>query len=84
MWLGVGGSVLVGGVAAAIVGSRFEPRAVGLVEGTNDSTTMPPGSTFIADERSKGRAWIVGGSVAANLGAAALVTGIVLLVRRRR
>ncbi len=83
-WIGGGAVVMAGGIAAIIVGTQFEPRAIDLVTGTNDSTSMPPGSTFIERERDKGRGWIIGGSVATALGTAALVTGIVLLVRRRR
>jgi len=83
-WIGAGTTILVGGIAALVVGTRFEPRARALVQGTNDSTTMSPGAEFIAAERDKGRGWVVGGSVAATVGAAALITGIALLVRSRR
>lgn len=84
IWIGSGGVLLAGGIAALIVGSRFGPRATDLVRDAGDSTTMAPGSTFINDEQRKGTAWMVSGGAVAAVGVTALVIGIVRLARDRK
>ncbi len=83
-WIGGGAAVFVGGVVAAVVGSRFEPRAAQQVRDAGDSTSESPGKAFIDRERSKGTGWIAAGSAVAVVGTAAIVTGVVLLLRERR
>ncbi len=84
VWIGSGGALIAGGLTALIVGSRFGPRATDQVMDVGDSTSMPPGSTFISDERRKGTGWMVTGGVIAAAGVAALVVGIVRLTRDRK
>ncbi len=84
VWIGSGGVLLAGGIAALIVGSRFGPRATDLVRDAGDSTTMAPGSTFIGDERRKGTAWMATGGAIAAVGVTALVIGIVRFARDRK
>ncbi len=83
-WIGGGAALLVGGVIAAVVGSRFRPRAVQQVRDAGDSTTESPGKDFIDRERAKGTGWIAAGSAIAVVGTAAIVTGVVFLIRERR
>ena len=83
-WIAGGGAILAAGTATVIVGALFEPRAVAQVRDAGDSTDVPPGSTFIADEQRKGTAWIATGSVIAAVGMSALVFGIVRLARDRK
>lgn len=84
VWIGGGATLLAGGLAAVIAGSRFEPRAVSTVKDAGDSTAEPPGSLFIDEERKKGTGWMAAGGVIAAVGTTALVIGIVRLVRQRR
>lgn len=83
-WIGSGGVLFAGGITAVILGSRFGPRATDQVMGAGDPTGMPPGSTFISDERRKGTAWMATGGTVAAIGVAALVIGIVRLTRDRK
>ncbi|MEM6291675.1 MAG: hypothetical protein AAGA54_10435 [Myxococcota bacterium] len=83
-WIAGGGSILAAGTAVVVVGALFEPRASAQVRDAGDSTTVPPGSTFIAQEQRKGTAWIATGSVIAAVGMSALVFGIVRLARDRK
>lgn len=80
-WIGVGATVLAGGVGAIIAGSRFRPRAVDDVRQAGDSTSDPEAQGFIDEETRKGNGWMIAGSVLATAGAAALIVGIVRLVR---
>jgi len=84
VWIGGGATVLAGGLAAVIAGSRFKPRAISTVNDAGDSTSEPPGSVFIEDERKKGVGWMAAGGVLAAVGTTALVFGIVRLVRDRK
>ncbi len=83
VWLGGGGALLAGGVAGIIIGSRFTPRAEQMVLDSGMPADQPPSSTFLDDERSKGNAWMIAGGVVAAAGTAALIVGIVRLVRDR-
>lgn len=83
-WLGSGGVLLGGGIAALILGSQFGPRATDQVMNAGDSTSTSPGSTFISAERRKGTAWMVTGGTVATIGMTALVIGIVRLARDRK
>jgi len=84
VWIGSGGVLFSGGIAALIAGSRFGPRATDQVTSAGDSTTMAPGSTFIGDERRKGTAWMATGGAVAAAGVTALIIGIVRLARDRK
>ncbi len=83
VWLGGGGALLAGGIAGIIIGSRFTPRAEQMVLDSGMPADQPPSSTFLDDERSKGSAWMIAGGVVAAAGTAALIVGIVRLVRDR-
>lgn len=84
VWFGSGGVLFGGGIAALIVGSRFGPRATDQVTSAGDPTSVPPGSDFIDAERRKGTAWMATGGALAAVGVAALVVGIVRVVRDRK
>ena len=83
VWLGGGGALLAGGVAGIIIGSRFTPRAEQMVIDSGMPADQPPSSTFLDEERSKGNAWMIAGGAVAAVGTAALVLGIVRLIRDR-
>ncbi|MCR9164925.1 MAG: hypothetical protein ACE37F_30720 [Nannocystaceae bacterium] len=83
VWIAGGGALLAGGLAGIIIGSRFTPRAEQMVIDSGMPANEPPSSTFLDEERSKGNAWMITGSVLAAAGTAALVVGIVRLVRDR-
>lgn len=84
VWLGGGGALLAGGVVGLIVGSRFTPRAEQMVADSGMPADVPPSSSFLDDERRKGNAWMITGGVVAAAGTAALVFGIVQLLRDRK
>ena len=83
VWIGGGATLLAGGLAAVIAGSRFRPRAIDLVESAGDSRSASPGREFIADEQAKGTGWMVAGGLIATAGATALVIGLLRLTRAR-